>query len=120
MAPVPPSRPARPSMRETLATVLLVDSNSEMDLSHVGARMAAGRLRVHTMDVFSAKMEALLRSARSQPDALAALQALTHHPGALKTLKEAVENGFEAASSSDDDPQTASLLQRLGELGLLS
>ena len=25
MAPVPPGRPARPSMRQTLATVLLVD-----------------------------------------------------------------------------------------------
>ena len=63
------------------ATVLLVDSNSEMDLSHLGARMAAGRLRVHTMDVFSAKMEALLRDAAQGAEWACAVG--THLCGAL-------------------------------------
>ena len=67
----------------------------------------------------TAGMEALLRSARSQPDALAALHAAQKHPRAMQALQDVVENGTAAMSKYSDDKQVAALLRRLEELRLL-
>ena len=45
------------------------------------------------------RMEALLRAARSNPDALAALHAAQKHPRAMMALQDVVENGLSMVSS---------------------
>ena len=64
-------------------------------------------------------MEALLRSARSKPEALAVLQTVSQNPAALNALKDAVDGGFRQASQNATDPQAVALLKRLVELGLV-
>ena len=68
----------------------------------------------------SSGMETLLRTARSHPDALAALQAASQKPGTLSALKDAVANGLGVASKYVDDPHASALLSQLGELGVLA
>ena len=67
----------------------------------------------------TAGMQHLLRSARSQPDALAALHAAQKHPRAMRALADVAENGLGAASNYSEDEQVAPLLRRLAELQLL-
>jgi hypothetical protein len=64
-------------------------------------------------------METLLRSARSQPEALAALHAAQQHPGALQALGDVVKNGLGAASNHSKDLHAVALLKQLEGLGLL-
>ena len=67
----------------------------------------------------TAGVEALLSSARSQPDALAALHAAQQHPGAMQALQDVVKNGLGVASKYSGDAAATALLGRLGRLGLL-
>jgi len=64
-------------------------------------------------------MEKLLRCARSQPDALAALHAAQKHPRAMQALQDVVDNGLEAGSKYKKDAHVTALLSRLEELQLL-
>lgn len=64
-------------------------------------------------------METLLRSARSNPEALTALHAAQKHPPAMKALQDVVQNGRGAVMNYREDARVAALLDRLDELELL-
>ena len=66
----------------------------------------------------TAGMETLLRAARSNPEALAALHAAQKLPRAFQALQDIVDNGL-SASRYAKDKQVAALLGRLEDLQLL-
>jgi hypothetical protein len=87
-------------------------------ISHAQAeKLLAAHDKVRILGL-TAGMDTLLRSARSQPEALAALHAAQKHPRAMRALQDAVENGIGAVSKYSEDGEVAALLGRLEQLKL--
>lgn len=84
------------------------------------AKLLAANPEVEILGLTSG-MEALLRAARSQPEALAALHAAQRHPRAMQALQDVVEKGRAGIMSrSSKDEHVSALLGKLEELKLIA